>query len=479
MKEPERLIGFVNYDNAEIPFEFNADDFVLNLYPQKELWKKYVHPSYVFSKHQMDFTKHEWISENRIDGRTSSGQRIVFSVLGEPGSYHGFLSFDINWYFCCYDGMDEHNISGFSVKGDTIDSFYTPWIALEQKYEYDEELHTTKIVVSSQKGPTVTCGEYMLADTTKATIKTDAYSSAGLGNYEQPIFANSRFITEFSNPVDIDAVIKAFEYTLRFFLYVTYRANVNIRKADLFTMNEKDGHDYLGIIVFSQDELPEKNKDAKRHLIVYNDLKEKTAKIFNSIKNEDISLQHVCSNYDAKHSYPISRVIMILAAFERVYGSIYGKDTNRSDEYIEIKAKVVELIEELRIKSTGKRKTAAKTLRDYVYNRDASFSSNTAYALKDCVEIMEPFIKKKYRGEYEDVVNEISERVGIIRNGVAHCKLDYDLEAIHLTDILVMEELLYAMQLKHVGLTSHECHKAIGRLFNEHIYFKEKDNTES
>ena len=51
MKEPERLIGFVNYDDSEIAFEFDADDFVLNLYPPKELWKKYSRPFYAFSKH--------------------------------------------------------------------------------------------------------------------------------------------------------------------------------------------------------------------------------------------------------------------------------------------------------------------------------------------------------------------------------------------------------------------------------------------
>ena len=130
MKEPERLIGFVNYDNAEIAFEFDADDFTLQLYPPKELWKKYVRPFYVFSKHQIDFTKHEWIPENRIQGKISSGQQVVFSVQGEPSSYHGFLSLNVNWYFCCYDGMDENHISGFSIAGSTIDWFYSPWVAL-------------------------------------------------------------------------------------------------------------------------------------------------------------------------------------------------------------------------------------------------------------------------------------------------------------------------------------------------------------
>ena len=476
MKEPERLIGFVNYDDAEIAFEFDADEFELNLYPQKELWKKYVRPSYVLSRHPMDLTKHEWIPENRIYRTTSAGQQIIFSVQGNPGSYHGFLSFQVNWYFCCYEGMDENTISGFSIGGDTVNSFYSPWVALDQKHEYDQELNTTKLVVSSSKSPAASCGEYMVTDNIHAKIEVDAYPQSGLGDYERPISANSRFITGFSEPVTIDTVIKAFEYTLRFFLYATYRANVGINKADLFVLNDKSVRQYWGILVFQQNELPEKNKDAKHHLIVYSDLKEKTALLFEAIKSEHISLQHICSNYDATHSYPISRVIMVLAAFERIYGHIHGKDTNRSEEYLETKAKVVELIEKLRNDSIGKRrKKAAKTLRDFVFNRDSGFSDNTVYALKDCGEIMKPFVKKRYKGEYLDVVEEIGDRIGVVRNGVAHCKLDFELEAIHLADIKIIEELLYAMQLKHIGLTTHECHKAIGRLFRENIYFKEPE----
>lgn len=475
MKEPERLIGFVNYDDSEIAFEFDADDFVLNLYPPKELWKKYSRPFYAFSKHPIDLTKHEWIPDTRIYGNTSARQQVVFSVKGDPSLYHGFLSFQVNWYFCCYEGMDENNISGFSLSGITVDSFYSPWAALDQEYEYDEELNTTKLVVSSAKVPAAPCGEYIITDTVKATIEVDAYTASGLGDYEHPIFANSRFITEFSEPVTVDTVIKAFEYTLRFFLYTTYRANVDISKADLFVINENGRHDYWGVLVFPKGELPDKDKDARHHQIKYCDLKEKTAALFDAIRHEQISLQHICPNYDATRSYPISRVIMVLAAFERTYGHIHGKDTERSEEYVEIKAKVVALIEQLQKENTGKRKKAAKTLKDYVFNRDSSFSTNAAYALKDCAEIMMPFVKKRYKGDYNSVVDEISDRIGVVRNGVAHCKLDFELEAIHLSDILIMEELLYAMQLKHIGLSTHECHIAIGRLFRENIRFKTPD----
>lgn len=293
MKKPERLLGFVNYDDSEIAFEFDSDNSILKLYPPKDLWKKYMRPSYVFSKHQMDFTKHEWVPENRIYGKSSSGQQVIFSVQGEPSSYHGFLSFDVNWYFCCYSGMDENHISGFTIDGITVDSFYSPFVALEQTRECDEEHNTTKMVVSSSKSPASPCGKYKITDTIEATMEVDAYAITGLGDYEHPIFASSRFITEFSESVTVDTAIKAFEYILRFFLYVTHRANVDIRKADLFVTNDEGIHDYLGILVFPQDETPEINKDAKHHFIKYCDLKEKTALLFEAIRDEQISLQHI------------------------------------------------------------------------------------------------------------------------------------------------------------------------------------------
>ena len=50
MKEPERLIGFVNYDDVEIAFEFDADNFALNLYLTKNYGKSmFAHPMFSIS----------------------------------------------------------------------------------------------------------------------------------------------------------------------------------------------------------------------------------------------------------------------------------------------------------------------------------------------------------------------------------------------------------------------------------------------
>ena len=87
----------------------------------------------------------------------------------------------------------------------------------------------------------------------------------------------------------------------------------------------------------------------------------------------------------------------------------------------------------------------------------------------DCEEIMEPFLEKWYVGDYAGNIFNLSARMGEFRNGIAHSRLDLRYEAIHLSDVRIVEELLYAMRLKKIGLQTSQIQKAISDLFVERI----------
>lgn len=53
------------------------------------------------------------------------------------------------------------------------------------------------------------------------------------------------------------------------------------------------------------------------------------------------------------------------------------------------------------------------------------------------------------------------------RNYLAHSKLDFEIKAIHLCDLKMVEELTYAIRLKKLGLSAMKCQKAINELFHE------------
>lgn len=209
----------------------------------------------------------------------------------------------------------------------------------------------------------------------------------------------------------------------------------------------------------------EKHRDAKKRIIRYAYLGKKTAKIFTSIKSKKLEFEHLCESIDETHRYTLSRCIMILTAFEREYRNIYGENSGRSPEYIQVKKDIIDLIEKYRRQSHGKQRDYTREFLKTVKNRDNSFSTNVNNALMDCKEIMEYFLKEEYEGNYEKTAQDISIRIGAVRNGIAHSRLDLQLEAIHLADIKLVEKLIYAMRLKKIGIRPKNIQMAIQELF--------------
>lgn len=64
-----------------------------------------------------------------------------------------------------------------------------------------------------------------------------------------------------------------------------------------------------------------------------------------------------------------------------------------------------------------------------IKNSDFSYGDNLKYALEDCKNIMDPFVIRRFHGTYEEIIEDISLIVNELRNGVAHNKLDMQLEA--------------------------------------------------
>ncbi|MBS5657369.1 MAG: hypothetical protein KHW76_02810 [Oscillibacter sp.] len=83
---------------------------------------------------------------------------------------------------------------------------------------------------------------------------------------------------------------------------------------------------------------------------------------------------------------------------------------------------------------------------------------------------MEAFTLRKYgtpQKPYKALAEEIGRRVGNLRNDLAHDKLNWDFEAVQISDIQVVEELIYSIRLKNIGLEPDKARQAIQKLFQE------------
>ncbi|WP_125116787.1 hypothetical protein [Agathobaculum sp. Marseille-P7918] len=471
MKKPERLIGFVEYKGTNYPFEFDEDTFSLRLFPPtEEIWNQDSTISNIFSGLNTDLRKHEWIGTQRLQGVTSERNNIIFEVLEHKGNQNGFYTFSVNWYFYYSAKLDPNRIDGFKIAGEEVNYFFPPQKALEPEIEFNEDKQTLrKMSVTAKDQITESCGKYRVAKNTDANMTVESYAAMHFFTHINPIDATSIFVTTFSKSVNLNSLITAYRNLLLFFMYISYRTNMAIRSADVFSLNDQQERDYQGLLVFKPRSEVETHKSAPDKIIKFSLLKSKTGALITSMKNGEIGFQHLCDSIEDAHHYPTSRIIMILGEFEREFRNIYGKDCDRSADYILVKNDILALIENYRNSTSGKRRKYAGQLWKYVDNRDSSFETNLKKALKDCEEILKPFTKKRYAGEYEEIISNLSSRMGEVRNGIAHSRLDLHFDAVHLCDIKIVEELLYAMRLKKLRLKTPEIQKAINNLFIEHI----------
>lgn len=490
MQKPERLIGFVKVDGTDYPFEFDEKTFTLNLYPPSREVQEKKRFDIFDDVNAVASDSHEWISCTRITGvsfggkKTASGSLfsssyhyILFDVQDVEANYNGFVSYPVNWYFLYSKEIQEAGISGFKLVGNTINYFYNPEVALQREVKLTEDRTAAKklSVSSNDMQCSNSCGEYRLTDGITAKISVNAYSTIRYQTASNPIDAESVFVTMFSRPLkdeEIDILLNAYRYTRRFFHYLSRRCNVGLYDVDVCFLNKDNKRDYSGLLVFKEREQEESHKDANQRMIDCSVLGVHSAKLFSLIAGNVLGYGHICKSISDTHQYSPSRALMILAEFEREFFNIYGGDRNRSQEYQEVKQDILGMIDDIISSATGKRRACAKELRKYVANHSNSFQSKIIKALNDCRPIMEPFVRKRYKGEFEEAVDGIGERMGEIRNGLAHSRLSLQFEAIHLDDLNIVEELLYAMRLKTILYDTTIVQKGINNLFGENFAIK-------
>ena len=192
MKIPERLIGFVDYENTKFPFEFDEEKFTLNLYtPSIEVWNETSSIKNMFQRLEKDDKEHKWIGEIRLNGIASDGRKILFCLQDNRSNYHGFHSYPVNWYFYYSEQISVDALNGFSVEGEEIDYFFAPNQAIESALQFSKTKNNLeKITVTSNKQVTESCGKYRVIPHVDASIEVTCYATAHSNSYTNPTLSS-------------------------------------------------------------------------------------------------------------------------------------------------------------------------------------------------------------------------------------------------------------------------------------------------
>ena len=93
---------------------------------------------------------------------------------------------------------------------------------------------------------------------------------------------------------------------------------------------------------------------------------------------------------------------------------------------------------------------------------------------KSLAETIDMFGKYLYSLNDEELnYSKMGERLSQQRNNFAHGNLDKDFVGLSLLDLIFLEIVLYAMQLKYYGLEDIDIKKAVNELFHKNLVIKE------
>ena len=260
----------------------------------------------------------------------------------------------MDWYYIIDD--DENFIDEIRFYGREIEYFYNPahTFQRETKYKDEEYLIVDSISVQVTECKVLDCGNYsssgMKADISCCSYATMDYKSSS------PLDSKSYLGMKFSKKISIDEMVSKARTVTSFLKYVCYRTNSEISDISTYIKIENDKVRNCGKLIFYTDNKEEENKKAQESIIKAEFLKERTSKLLQTIEEGKIPFGHLCESIEDMSHYPISRIIIILTAFEREFRDIYGQDVRRSEKYKETKNQVVELVKKHAKTMTGKQK---------------------------------------------------------------------------------------------------------------------------
>ena len=466
MKIPRRIVGFLELNDSKCSFEFDKELFELRLYHQNEM-RAFEILSDGLKSFGINMREHKWVDRITLKGKTSESYTVYFGTSDNPSNYNGYRTYDVEWYYITDDNQEM--IDEIRVYGREVDYLYYPTRTFQHniRFKGDKYASIESISVDTVECEALDCGQYSL----EGIQTTLSFESFAIVHTQSPVPLDSKSFLKlrFSRAISIDEMIDKARNAQALIKYCCYRTNCYFTDISSFVNIDNSTVRNCGKLVFKQENSDEQNEKAKDRVIKAEYINKHIAGILNDIDNGKIPFGHFCKSIDDISHYPASRIIMILASFEREFRNIYGQDIKRSDEYKEIKIFIAKLIEEQSNILSGKQKKYVKGFAKGIENSDSSYGDKLNYALNDCKMIMEPFVTKRYEGYYEEIASDVSISINELRNGIAHSRLDIELEARHLTDIRVVEEMIYVIRLKNMEVENLTIQKIINELFKENL----------
>lgn len=283
---------------------------------------------------------------------------------------------------------------------------------------------------------------------------------------ETPLSLHSSLIFDFDPCSDYQFILQLYGVAKEYISFLCYRTNIVFDSVDLSTPFGEGKYEtfaslHLCNVYNNKDEKALKDNRCIKQ--IYIDGGE--SQILQDIANNSLYLRHLPNSHETGRHMDASRFVLITAAFEWEFGRMKPDGLAKSEERKQAEDIVRSIIDNHIISSSGRQKDIFKFLKKLI--GAASLKDKIVSACDELDPVVGMFGHNLYRiNNKEMVYGDIGSRLSDQRNHYAHGDIDKDFIDMSLLDLMFLEYIILAMQLRYYGIPDNRIKQAIKDLFH-------------
>ena len=298
-------------------------------------------------------------------------------------------------------------------------------------------------------------------------------------NNEPPIILNSNMIFEFEETSDYWFLRRLWSVAESMVQLLTFRQNAKISECALQAkFDEKRFHD-IGTFKLTRDTIASDGHSLEKgRYISLRYLESHEADLIALIADESIYLRHIPKSSEGARSIDASSFVMTTAAFEWEFSQLYPDGVSKQDKRVKAEERALKEIDAAISNTTGEAKSILKFARKSI--GFTNLEAKVIQASRDFDPVVGVFGKQLYSlNEEEFDYKTIGNRLANQRNDFAHGNIDKEFSGAAILDLLFLRYLIYALQLRRIGVSDSSIQRAINDLFSRRLALPEEKQIES
>lgn len=388
----------------------------------------------------------------------------ISSTSNLIGSKPPILKLSISAYIVCR--FDRESISRLSFSGPEINYIHPVNQGFSWQYDPDDTERGIIKIETSNFSSTTTEEHRFTVDEKSIVAKFGISRGVSMDIASPPLSLKSSLMFELEPTNDYELILRLCRIAKEYIGYLCYRKNVVLDEIELSAPYGDGKHEkFASLFIVENQNVPEEKALKSNRCIkqIYIDSGED--RLLQDIADNRLYTRHLPDSYESGRHIDASRFVMITAAFEWEFRRMKPDGLPKSESRAAAEDRANTAIDELIASRTGKEKDIYKFLKKLIGS--ASLQNEIISACEDLDPVIGLFGKHLYSMNNESLVySDMGKRLSDQRNHYAHGDIDKDFIGMALLDLIFLEYVIYAMQLKYYGIPDDCAKKAINELFH-------------